>query len=104
MQQVADSLAGSGEDWGMHIAWVATSCVCKRDPETCDLARWVARGKLQWLDLHSRALPLRQGLVEEFPYANIQGFGQPYSYRREGDWPWDKWRFKEGRIQRLPCL
>jgi len=99
MQAIADARTAAGEDVAMHITRVATSYLCKRQPESCDLAHWVARGKLQWLDLHSRALPLRQGPVEDFPYKNIQGFSQPYTYTRQGTWPWDKWRYKDGRIQ-----
>lgn len=104
MQKIADDLAGGDEDWAMHIAYVATSCLGLRQPETQDLAQWVARGKLQWLDLHSPELPLRQGPVADFPYAHIQGVGRPYTYTQHSTWPWDKWRYPNGRIQLGACI
>ena len=104
MDKIADSLAGGDEDFALHISWINTSCACRNNPALCNLTQWVERKKLYWLDLHSRDLPLRQGPIEEFPYANIQGYGQPYTYLRHGTWPWEKWLYPNGRVQLIPCI
>jgi hypothetical protein len=49
-----------------------------------DLLRWVAAGKLWWLDLEQDQLPLRSDSLEAFPYANIEGRREGYVYRRPG--------------------
>jgi len=46
----------------------------RKHPEWWDLPLWVKKGKLLWLDPHSPNLELKSGPVENFPYANIQGF------------------------------
>lgn len=104
MDRIAASRAADGADFAQHISWVNTSCACRKNPLQCNLAEWVSKDKLYWLDLQSRELPLRHGKVEEFPYATISGYGQPYIYLRQGTWPWDKWRYPQGRIQLMPCL
>lgn len=43
------------------------------EKEAWDLTRWVAAGKLQWLDPDEPDLPLRTGPAEDFPYARIEG-------------------------------
>lgn len=50
------------------------------DKSAWDLAQWVRKGKLWWLDLDRDELPLRNGPVGEFPYANIQGIRKGYTY------------------------
>ena len=42
-----------------------------RYSEGYDLADWVRKGKLQWLDLDEPDLPLKAGPIEDFPYTNI---------------------------------
>lgn len=49
--------------------------------EAWDLPRWVAEGKLWWLDLDRDDLPLRSGPAEEFPYGNIEGIRKEFIYR-----------------------
>lgn len=46
----------------------------REHPEWWDLLLWVKKGKLLWLDPHSPNLELRNGPIEDFPYANIQGY------------------------------
>ena len=46
-----------------------------------NLFRWVADGKLLWLDLEYDDLPLKSGPPETFPYANIQGSHTGVKYR-----------------------
>ena len=46
----------------------------RKHPEWWDLPLWVKKGKLLWLDPHSPNLELRNGPIEDFPYANIQGY------------------------------
>lgn len=46
-----------------------------------DLLRWVADGKLLWLDLEHDDLPLKSGSPDTFPYANIQGSRAKVKYR-----------------------
>jgi hypothetical protein len=50
------------------------------DKEAWDLVRWVREGKLWWLDLDQDDLPLRNGPVEEFPYASIEGIRKGFAY------------------------
>jgi hypothetical protein len=45
-----------------------------------DLAYWVERNKLWWLDASDQALPLRH-FPESFPYGNIQGIRYGMTYR-----------------------
>ena len=52
-----------------------------RHPETAELQQWVAKGKLQWLDLSSPDLPLLAGPAEAFPYRGISGYGHRFVYR-----------------------
>lgn len=54
------------------------------DKDAWDLVRWVRMGKLWWLDLDRDDLPLRNSPVEEFPYANIQGIQQGFTYYHDG--------------------
>jgi hypothetical protein len=49
--------------------------------EAWDLPKWVAEGKLYWLDLDRDNLPLRSGPVEKFPYGNIEGLRREFIYR-----------------------
>lgn len=44
-----------------------------------NLAKWVAEGKLYWLDSQSDSLPLQTGDLGRFPYANITG--RTFSHR-----------------------
>ena len=46
-----------------------------------DLLRWVADGKLLWLDLEKVDLPLKSGPIEAFPYTTIQGSRTNVKYR-----------------------
>jgi len=46
----------------------------RKYPDWWDLPLWVTKGKLLWLDPHSPSLELKSGPVEDFPYANVQGF------------------------------
>ena len=43
-----------------------------------DLAFWVKKNRLLWLEPDTKELLLKKGPVEEFPYANIQGRRYPY--------------------------
>ena len=54
----------------------------KEHPEWWDLRLWVERKKLLWLDPYSPDLQLRDGPVDEFPYANIQGYRRPIEIRK----------------------
>ncbi len=70
----------------------------RQHPEWWDLPLWVRRGKLLWLDPHSPNLELKSGPVEDFPYANIQGFRRMieikdgkfgfYGFDQDG---WNQW-------------
>lgn len=44
-----------------------------------NLAKWVAEGKLYWLDSQDESLPLQTGDIGRFPYANITG--RSFSHR-----------------------
>lgn len=44
-----------------------------------DLPKWVERGRLLWLDPSSPDLALKSGPLEEFPYVDIKGYGQPHT-------------------------
>ncbi|KAB2866372.1 MAG: hypothetical protein F9K46_02465 [Anaerolineae bacterium] len=55
-----------------------------RDKDAWDLTQWVRKGKLWWLDLDRDDLPLRNSPVEEFPYADIKGIQQGFTYYRDG--------------------
>ena len=46
-----------------------------------DLPRWVADGKLLWLDLEKDDLPLKSRPVDAFPYSTIQGSHVNVHYR-----------------------
>jgi len=46
----------------------------REHPEWWDLPLWVKREKLLWLDPYSPNLELKNGPIEDFPYANIQGY------------------------------
>jgi hypothetical protein len=50
--------------------------------EAWDLASWVAKGKLLWLDLDQPDLPLKAGPVDDFPYGNIEGIRKTYRYHK----------------------
>jgi hypothetical protein len=47
--------------------------VLVRGPFDYDLVKWVRRGRLFWLEATDPNLPLRNGPIETFPYANVQG-------------------------------
>lgn len=53
--------------------------LAQQKPEMWDLAAWVRRGKLRWLDVADPDLPLRTD-IEGFPYGNIQGLRHGYRY------------------------
>jgi hypothetical protein len=72
-----------GEDYG-HFPKLHTWRRARDTPEVWDLALWVRKGKLLWLDLEQDDLPLKAGPVEEFPYADIEGIPKTYTYR-EGE-------------------
>jgi hypothetical protein len=86
-------------DWFGHIPVIYPSDVLHTQPYLGQLQQWVAKGKLLWLDLHSRQLPLRNGPVEEFPYHNIRGHGRSFTYYRKGWFPWHRWLHKEGLVR-----
>jgi hypothetical protein len=46
-----------------------------------DLLPWVESGKLKWLDLDQDDLPLKSGPIDDFPYANIEGRRENFTYR-----------------------
>lgn len=46
--------------------------------EWFDLKRWVTKDRLYWLEPNNPELPLKKGLVEEFPFAEIEGRRWPY--------------------------
>ena len=50
-----------------------------------DLALWVERGKLQWLDPGHPDLPLKTGPPEALPYADVQPSAAPYAVIRYGE-------------------
>lgn len=88
-----------GEDLFGHVPVVYTSDVLRSQPYLGQLQRWVAQGKLLWLDLHSRQLPLRNGPVADFPYQGIQGYGRKFTYYRKGWFPWHRWLYQEGLVR-----
>jgi hypothetical protein len=98
MDAIAATQAEDGNDEWHPVAYVYSSRTRRSIPEIGDLPLWVQRKKLYWLDLRSPDLPLCQAPAEDFPYAQIRGFGQYYVYSRNGNWPWDKWRYPHGRI------
>jgi hypothetical protein len=51
------------------VAW--TEKIRRQYPDGFDLATWVEKGKLQWLDLADPNLPLKATSVEDFPYADL---------------------------------
>lgn len=61
-------------------------------PLVGNLLHWVKIGKLQWLDLDDQKLPLKNIPIDRFPYVNIQGFGQPYIYRKR---PKPRWFWQQ---------
>lgn len=61
---------------------MSTWIEARGDKETWNLVRWVAEGKLWWLDLDQDDLPLKSGPVKEFPYANIEGIRKGFAYVR----------------------
>jgi hypothetical protein len=60
----------------MYSSWEAT-----QRPGALDLRAWVAKQKLQWLDVNRPDLPLKSGPVEEFPYGSVTGYLRPYTVR-----------------------
>ncbi|MEZ4617266.1 MAG: hypothetical protein R2867_17395 [Caldilineaceae bacterium] len=62
------------------------------EPMVGKLAEWAKQGKLHWLDLHDSALPLVNTRIAEFPYDQIDGFGQPFIYRKRPKprWFWQR--------------
>ena len=46
----------------------------RRHPEWWDLPLWIKEGKLFWLDPYSQNLELKNDPVEDFPYADVQGY------------------------------
>jgi hypothetical protein len=53
----------------------------RKHPDWWDLPLWVKRKKLYWLDPNSPDLPLKSEPVEDFPYADIQGYRRPMKIR-----------------------
>ncbi|MCE7984856.1 MAG: hypothetical protein DYG89_27095 [Caldilinea sp. CFX5] len=90
--------ASPGVDLFGHIAILYTSDTLRTHPHLGQLHEWVASGKLCWLDLHSRHLPLRHGPVEDFPYHKIQGYERSFTYYRNGWLPWHRWLHKDGLV------
>lgn len=91
--------AHPNEDMFGHIPIMYTSDSLQTQPELGQLQSWVERGKLLWLDLHSRQLPLRNGPSEDFPYRDIQGYGRSFTYYRKGWLPWHRLLYKEGLVR-----
>lgn len=50
----------------------------KDDPDAFDLAAWVKRGKLRWMNPVTQQL---NATDDAFPYANIEGVRHAYTYR-----------------------
>ena len=59
---------------------MATWIEVRGDKAAWDLAQWVRKGKLWWLDLDRDDLPLRNSPENEFPYANIKGIQKGFAY------------------------
>ena len=98
MHAIAAARPKDGNDEWDPVGYVYSSRARQSRPEIGDLPLWVQRKKLYWLDLRSPDLPLCKAPADDFPYAQIRGFGQDYAYSRNGNWPWDKWRYPHGRI------
>ncbi len=49
-------------------------------PGSADLQDWVAKGRLQWLDPHAPDLTLRAQPADQFPYTDITGYGERFTY------------------------
>jgi hypothetical protein len=72
---------GRDEIWSRSTtALYGAFMINPQEPEAHDLADWVRRGRLKWLDLDDLNLPLRHGPPEALPYANIQGRWKPFRY------------------------
>lgn len=69
----------------------SSSTRARLQPLVRDLRSWVLKGNLFWLDLHDPNLPLSNNL-EAFPYQNIQGFGEPFIYRKR---PKPRWWWQQ---------
>jgi hypothetical protein len=50
-------------------------------PESWDLPFWVQKGKLQWLSPFTPDLLLKAQPPEDLPYANIEGYRRPFTFR-----------------------
>lgn len=64
----------------------------KYEPLAGNLHHWAQQGKLFWLDLNISTLPLTSVSVTEFPYANVQGFGTSWLYRKR---PKPRWWWQQ---------
>ena len=50
------------------VIWASMEGIARLHPRGYDLADWVKKKKLYWLDLDSPKLLLKQGPIEDFPY------------------------------------
>jgi hypothetical protein len=79
-EAMAEKIKNSDPDLrapAMYASWQA-----ERQPEMFDLRLWVERGKLKWLDPNLPDLPLADGPVNSFPYAGVEGYRRPYTFRK----------------------
>lgn len=72
------------------------SFAAREEPIVADLAHWVRKKRLYWLDLQTKAL--KTGELNNFPYGSIEGVGKSYHYIREPRMFWNRWRYPNGYI------
>jgi len=81
-ERFTERYRGGGGGEGYFLVWEYAVSQTKRLSEAWNLAMWVGKRKLLWLDLEEFDLPLRNGPVADFPYSNIEGMRWSYTYRK----------------------
>jgi hypothetical protein len=77
-----ENLADGANDPEYYPSATFTASEAHGHPEAYDLALWVLRQKLYWLDPTTPDLRLRTGNVADFPYAGIEGYRRSFTIRQ----------------------